>query len=128
MEKQPLLPTNSSGSTRHSASDHIRNISHDAENDNDSQYSSNRPASKKVSINLNEKNDGSAVNDTISSLKQREANQYMKWFALVALVVQNTALVLCMRYAKTREGPQFKNSTAVVMCEFVKLVTCLRFV
>lgn len=48
-----------------------------------------------------------------------------KYIALALIVVQNASLVLCMRYAKTRSGPQFTNSTAVVMCEFTKLITCL---
>lgn len=50
---------------------------------------------------------------------------YLKYVALFALVVQNASLVLAMRYAKTKPGPDFTSSTAVVMAELVKLITCL---
>ena len=50
-----------------------------------------------------------------------------KALALIALITQCSALVLVMRYAKTRVsgGSHFLNTTAVVMNECFKLVTCL---
>lgn len=57
--------------------------------------------------------------------KNEDKNRNMKYYALLALVIQNASLVLCMRYAKTRAGPQFTNSTAVVMAEVTKLLTCM---
>ncbi|KAH6589356.1 hypothetical protein BASA50_010101 [Batrachochytrium salamandrivorans] len=49
----------------------------------------------------------------------------LKWVSLVTLVVQNSALVLVMRYAQTLPGPRFLTSTAVVMSELIKLVVSL---
>nr|CAG4642635.1 EOG090X098P [Evadne anonyx] len=49
----------------------------------------------------------------------------MKYISLVTLTLQNAALGLSMRYARTRPGDLFLSSTAVVMSELVKLVTCL---
>ena len=37
--------------------------------------------------------------------------------ALVALVLQNTLLVLTMRYSRTRPGPMYLASTAVIVDE-----------
>jgi len=49
----------------------------------------------------------------------------MKNLVLVLLVVQNTALVLLMRYSRTRPGTMYLGSTAVCCDEAMKLVTCL---
>lgn len=57
------------------------------------------------------------VNDTMS--------KYKKYVSLVVLVVQNTALVLTMRYSRTVEGPLYLASTAVVMTELLKFVICV---
>lgn len=48
-----------------------------------------------------------------------------KHLVLVLLVVQNTCLVLLMRYSRTRPGTMYLGSTAVCCDEFMKLVTCL---
>ncbi|KAL7501800.1 hypothetical protein ACHAWX_000362 [Stephanocyclus meneghinianus] len=48
-----------------------------------------------------------------------------KYFVLVLLVVQNTCLVLLMRYSRTRPGTMYLGSTAVCCDEAMKLVTCL---
>jgi len=48
-----------------------------------------------------------------------------KYFVLVLLVVQNTCLVLLMRYSRTRPGIMYLGSTAVCCDEAMKLVTCL---
>ncbi|KAL9181728.1 hypothetical protein ACHAXT_012071 [Thalassiosira profunda] len=48
-----------------------------------------------------------------------------KNFVLVLLVVQNTCLVLLMRYSRTRPGTMYLGSTAVCCDEAMKLVTCL---
>lgn len=52
----------------------------------------------------------------------------MSWFAanikhlaLGLLILQNTSLVLLMRYSLTMEGPRYVTSTAVVMMEVGKL-------
>ena len=49
----------------------------------------------------------------------------LKYMALAMLVLQNTFLVLFMRYSRTIDGPLYASSTAVVVMEVVKLVTCL---
>ena len=49
----------------------------------------------------------------------------MKYIALVCLVIQNAILILMLRYVRTRPGEKFFSSTAVVMAEILKLVTCL---
>ena len=48
-----------------------------------------------------------------------------KYFVLVLLVVQNTCLVLLMRYSRTRPGTMYLGSTAVCCDEALKLATCL---
>lgn len=56
------------------------------------------------------------------------ANQFLKYTSLVTLTVQNAALALSMRYARTRSGHMFLSSTAVLNSEIVKLLTCLLIV
>ena len=41
------------------------------------------------------------------------------------LVLQNTFLVVFMRYSRTIDGPMYASSTAVCMMEILKFVTCL---
>lgn len=48
-----------------------------------------------------------------------------KYVSLVVLVVQNSALVLTMRYSRILPGPQYLSSTAVVMSEIIKCTICL---
>lgn len=48
-----------------------------------------------------------------------------KYVSLVVLVVQNSALVLAMRYSRILPGPQYLSSTAVVMSEVIKCSICL---
>ncbi|XP_046626328.1 UDP-galactose translocator [Neodiprion virginianus] len=57
--------------------------------------------------------------------KQSVSPQFLKYISLVTLTLQNAVLGLSMRYARTRSGDMFLSSTAVVMAEVVKLVTCL---
>ncbi|KAF5298587.1 hypothetical protein FQR65_LT09682 [Abscondita terminalis] len=56
------------------------------------------------------------------------SNQTLKYVSLVTLTVQNALLGLSMRYARTRQGDMFLSSTAVLMAEQVKLVTCLAII
>lgn len=58
----------------------------------------------------------------------RSSNQHqwtLKWLSLLTLTFQNAVLGLSMRYARTQPGDLFLSSTAVVMAELVKLVSCL---
>ncbi|XP_065357093.1 UDP-N-acetylglucosamine transporter [Calliphora vicina] len=50
---------------------------------------------------------------------------HLKYISLITLTLQNAVLGLSMRYARTRPGDRFLSSTAVLMSEVVKLVTCL---
>ncbi|XP_045624496.2 UDP-N-acetylglucosamine transporter isoform X1 [Procambarus clarkii] len=49
----------------------------------------------------------------------------LKYVSLVTLTVQNSAVALSMRYARTRAGDMFIASSAVVMAEVVKLLASL---
>jgi UDP-sugar transporter A1/2/3 len=51
-----------------------------------------------------------------------------KYFVLVLLVVQNTCLVLLMRYSRTRPGTMYLGSTAVCCDEAMKLITCMAII
>ena len=48
----------------------------------------------------------------------------VKFGALALLVLQNTFLVVFMRYSRTSSGPLYASSTAVAMMELIKFVTC----
>ncbi|XP_028037574.1 UDP-N-acetylglucosamine transporter [Bombyx mandarina] len=51
---------------------------------------------------------------------------YIKYVSLIVLTVQNAALGLSMRHAKTRDVEEkFSSAAAVVMAEIVKLVICI---
>jgi len=49
----------------------------------------------------------------------------IRWISLAVLIVQNAALVLVMRYSRTRAGDMYISTTAVVMAEAMKLTFCL---
>ena len=49
----------------------------------------------------------------------------IKYGALALLVLQNTFLVIFMRYSRTSEGPMYASSTAVAVMEVVKFLTCM---
>ena len=49
----------------------------------------------------------------------------IKYLALAVLVLQNTFLVVFMRYSRTEEGPKYASSTAVVCMECLKFITCI---
>ncbi|XP_063704537.1 UDP-N-acetylglucosamine transporter [Culicoides brevitarsis] len=55
----------------------------------------------------------------------QKTNNNLKFLSLFTLTVQNAVLGLSMRYARTRSGPMFLSSSAVLMSELVKLLTCL---
>ncbi|KAM9180514.1 UDP-galactose translocator isoform 2-T2 [Dugong dugon] len=49
----------------------------------------------------------------------------LKYISLAVLVVQNASLILSIRYARTLPGDRFFATTAVVMAEVLKGLTCL---
>ncbi|XP_034952392.1 UDP-galactose translocator [Chelonus insularis] len=56
---------------------------------------------------------------------QQQNNQMLKYVSLITLTLQNALVGLSMRYARIRAGDMFLSSTAVVMAEIVKCITCL---
>jgi len=50
--------------------------------------------------------------------------RHLKYISLMVLALQNAALIIVMRYVRTRPGDMFASTTAVVMTEIVKMVTC----
>jgi len=50
--------------------------------------------------------------------------RHLKYVSLVVLAIQNAALIVVMRYVRTRPGDMFASTTAVVMTEVLKVVTC----
>jgi len=42
----------------------------------------------------------------------------------MVLALQNASLIVVMRYVRTRPGDMFASTTAVVMSEIVKVITC----
>ncbi|KAM9752548.1 UDP-galactose translocator isoform 1-T1 [Menidia menidia] len=54
-----------------------------------------------------------------------EANRKLKYLSLAVLVVQNASLILSIRYVRTLPGDRFFATSAVVMAEILKVLTCL---
>ena len=46
----------------------------------------------------------------------------MRFLSLICLVVQNSSLVLLMRYSRTIPGPMYLSSTTVILMEAVKVL------
>ncbi|CAD7091768.1 unnamed protein product [Hermetia illucens] len=55
----------------------------------------------------------------------KNSSHNLKYISLITLTLQNAILGLSMRYSRTRAGDIFISSTAVLMSESVKFVTCL---
>ncbi|KAG5897203.1 hypothetical protein JTB14_022556 [Gonioctena quinquepunctata] len=69
---------------------------------------------------------GNKISIPTATMQKKEGNSNkLKYISLVTLTLQNAILGLSMRYARTREGDMFLSSTAVLMSEVVKLVTCV---
>ena len=52
----------------------------------------------------------------------------IKYGALALLVLQNTFLVVFMRYSRTSDGPLYATSTAVVMMEVCCIIDTLTII
>ncbi|KPI91261.1 PREDICTED: UDP-N-acetylglucosamine transporter [Papilio xuthus] len=75
--------------------------------------------------------DGDAKKTQIytSNNRLRHGNAgYLKYVSLVVLTIQNAALGLSMRYARTRDVVMFSSAAAVFMAEIVKLLICILLV
>lgn len=60
-----------------------------------------------------------------ASPRQSEVNRKLKYISLAILVVQNASLILSIRYVRTLPGDRFFTTSAVVMAEVLKVLTCL---
>lgn len=70
-----------------------------------------------------------SVSHDVDSDATPDMDKTKKYLSLIVLVVQNTALVLTMRYSRTvTSGPLYLASTAVVLTELVKFVICVTMV
>lgn len=58
------------------------------------------------------------------------ASSRLKYLSLGVLVFQTTSLVLTMRYSRTlqSDGPRYLASSAVVVAEVMKILTCVLLV
>lgn len=58
------------------------------------------------------------------------ASSRLKYLSLGVLVFQTTSLVLTMRYSRTlqADGPRYLASSAVVVAEVMKILTCVLLV
>nr|XP_040049681.1 UDP-galactose translocator isoform X2 [Gasterosteus aculeatus aculeatus] len=54
-----------------------------------------------------------------------DVNKKLKYISLAVLVVQNASLILSIRYVRTLPGDRFFTTSAVVMAEVLKVLTCL---
>lgn len=63
--------------------------------------------------------------DKLPSRRQSEANKKLKYISLAVLVIQNASLILSIRYVRTLPGDRFFATSAVVMAEVLKVITCL---
>lgn len=79
-------------------------------------------------VNGNQQFRESSENSSTMSKHPQQNSQYLKYMSLVTLSVQNALVSLSMRYSRIRPGERFLSSTAVVMAEVVKLITCLSLV
>ncbi|XP_014779820.1 UDP-galactose translocator isoform X1 [Octopus bimaculoides] len=66
--------------------------------------------------------------DSLATPKTTESPKTMKYISLISLTLQNALLALVMRYVRTRPGDLFMSTTAVIMSEILKFVTCLVFI
>ncbi|XP_062283479.1 UDP-galactose translocator isoform X1 [Scomber scombrus] len=66
-----------------------------------------------------------AGEEKATSRGQSDANRKLKYISLAVLVVQNASLILSIRYVRTLPGDRFFTTSAVVMAEILKVLTCL---
>ncbi|XP_060914433.1 UDP-galactose translocator [Labrus mixtus] len=69
-----------------------------------------------------------AAEEKVASRSQSEVNRRLKYISLAVLVVQNASLILSIRYVRTLPGDRFFTTSAVVMAEVLKVLTCLLIV
>ncbi|XP_045526629.1 UDP-N-acetylglucosamine transporter [Pieris brassicae] len=72
-----------------------------------------------------EEMDSESKKEKIYSQNKQAKFGYIKYVSLGILTVQNSALGLSMRYARTRNGVLFSAAAAVLMTEILKLAICI---
>ena len=72
----------------------------------------------------NSESDNGSSQTVKLSLTSTEGNT-LKYASLLVLTIQNAVLILSMRYSRTLSGDMFITTTAVVLSETLKMVTCL---
>lgn len=60
--------------------------------------------------------------------KSSVSGNYLKYLSLVLLTAQNTVFILSMRYVRTRAGPMFVSTTAVILQEAIKCFSSLMII
>ncbi|XP_046978570.1 UDP-N-acetylglucosamine transporter isoform X1 [Vanessa cardui] len=78
-----------------------------------------------VETQLNPENMDEDKKSQTYSPNKRVNYGYIKYVSLAVLTVQNAALGLSMRYARTRDVEMFYSSAAVLMAEILKLAICI---
>ena len=69
------------------------------------------------------------IPDSGTMVDMKADSKKYKYISLLVLVVQNTALVLTMRYSRTvTSGPLYLASTAVVLTELLKFIICVAMI
>ncbi|XP_060070966.1 UDP-galactose translocator-like [Ylistrum balloti] len=63
--------------------------------------------------------------NAMATPKPSDSNAVLKSVSLVLLTLQNAALILVMRYVRIRNGDMFMATTAVIISEALKCLTCL---
>jgi len=58
-------------------------------------------------------------------LRRMNNKEVLTWISLIALVLQNTSLVLLLRYSRTMKAERYLSSTAVVTAELLKGLICI---
>ncbi|RUS88000.1 hypothetical protein EGW08_004278 [Elysia chlorotica] len=77
---------------------------------------------REISVDMNRK---PSVGDSGPTDGPPKTPASLKYVSLVLLTLQNALLILVMRYVRTREGEMFVATSAVIMSELFKFLTCL---
>ncbi|XP_045763727.1 UDP-N-acetylglucosamine transporter isoform X1 [Maniola jurtina] len=82
-------------------------------------------AETQLQTEIAEDMDGVSKKSQTYSPNKRVKYGYIKYVSLAILTIQNAALGLSMRYARTRDVTMFASTAAVLMAEVLKLAICL---
>lgn len=82
------------------------------------------PSSQETTLPYKAKHINSGLQFTINGQRIKINNEKLKYLSLITLTIQNAALSLTMRAARTQTN-QFSAPVAVTISEVLKLVTCI---